>query len=75
MAERSKRTGVNQDRVVLELSKIAFLKMTDVVDRNGAIKQDASEDDLACIESIKYKESDNEYGWKVLKEKSRLLQN
>ena len=52
MAERSKRTGVNQDRVVLELSKIAFLKMTDVVDRNGAIKQDASEDDLACIESI-----------------------
>lgn len=68
MAERSKRTGVNQDRVVLELSKIAFLKMTDVVDRNGAIKQDASEDDLACIESIKYKESDNEYGGSVERE-------
>lgn len=68
MAERSKRTGVNQDRVVLELSKIAFLKMTDVVDRNGAIKQDASEDDLSCIESIKYKESDNEYGGSVERE-------
>ena len=68
MAERSKRTGVNQDRVVLELSKIAFLKMTDVVDRNGAIKQDASEDDLACIESIKYKKSDNEYGGSVERE-------
>lgn len=68
MAERSKRTGANQDRVVLELSKIAFLKMTDVVDRNGAIKQDASEDDLACIESIKYKESDNEYGGSVERE-------
>ena len=68
MAERSKRTGVNQDRVVLELSKIAFLKMTDVVDRNGAIKKDASEDDLACIESIKYKESDNEYGGSVERE-------
>ena len=65
MAERSKRTGVNQDRVVLELAKIAFVRMTDVVDRNGAIKQDASEDDLACIESIKYKESDNEYGGSV----------
>lgn len=68
MAERSKRTGVNQDRVVLELAKVAFLKMTDVVDRNGAIKQDASEDDLACIESIKYKESDNEYGGSVERE-------
>lgn len=42
--------------------------MTDVVDRNGAIKQDASEDDLACIESIKYKESDNEYGGSVERE-------
>lgn len=68
MAERSKRTGVNQDRVVLELAKVAFLKMTDVVDSNGKIKQDASEDDLSCIESIKYKESDNEYGGSVERE-------
>lgn len=28
MAERSKRTGVNQDRVVLELAKVAFLKIS-----------------------------------------------
>lgn len=35
MAERSRRTGVNQDRVVLELAKIAFVRMTDVVDSNG----------------------------------------
>lgn len=62
MAERSKRTGVNQDRVVLELAKIAFLKMTDVVDSQGCIKEQASEDDLACIESIKYKHSDTETG-------------
>lgn len=68
MAERSKRTGVNQDRVVLELAKIAFVRMTDVVDSNGKIKQDASEDDLSCIESIKYKESDNEYGGSVERE-------
>lgn len=27
MAERSRRTGVNQDRVVLELAKIAFVKI------------------------------------------------
>lgn len=68
MAERSRRTGVNQDRVVLELAKIAFVRMTDVVDSNGRIKQDASADDLSCIESIKYKESDNEYGGSVERE-------
>lgn len=65
MAERSKRTGVNQDRVVLELAKIAFVRMTDVVDSNGRIRSDASDDDLSCIESIKYKESDNEFGGSV----------
>lgn len=68
MAARSKRTGVNQDRVVLELAKIAFVKMTDVVDGNGRIREDATDDDLACIESIKYKESDNEFGGSVERE-------
>lgn len=62
MAERSKRTGVNQDRVVQELAKIAFLKMTDVVDHNGKIRDNASEDDLSCIESIRYKHSDTDTG-------------
>lgn len=68
MAARSKRTGVNQDRVVLELAKIAFVKMTDVVDSNGRIREDATDDDLACIESIKYKESGNEFGGNVERE-------
>ena len=62
MAERSKRTGVNQDRVVQELAKIAFLKMTDVVDHNGKIRDNASEDDLSCIESIRDKHSDTDTG-------------
>ena len=56
------RSGVNQDRVILELARIAFLKMTDVVDKNGNIKDDASEDDLSCIESIKYKHSVTDTG-------------
>ncbi len=68
MAERSKRTGINQDRVVLELAKIAFVKMTDVVDSNGRIRENATDDDLSCIESIKYKESDNEFGGSVERE-------
>lgn len=61
MAERSKRTGINQDRVLQELAKIGFAKITDVVDPETAkIKKDATEDDLACIQSIKIKP--NEWG-------------
>lgn len=68
MAERSKRTGVNQDKVVLELAKIAFVKMTDIVDEQGKIRPDAAEDDLACIESVKYKESESDAGSSVERE-------
>ncbi|MGC4018932.1 MAG: terminase small subunit [Muricomes sp.] len=61
MAERSKRTGINQDRVIQELAKIGFSKITDVIDPETAkIKKSASEDDLACIQSIKIKP--NEWG-------------
>lgn len=63
MAERSARTGVNQDRVVRELARIAFVKITDVANSDGTIKTDASDDDLACIESIKVKRSDNDTGY------------
>ena len=43
MAERSKRTGVNQDRIVEELAKIAFVNIEDVVDTDtGEILQNAS---------------------------------
>lgn len=62
LAERSKRTGINQDRVVQELARIAFVKITDVIDEDGEIRRDASDDDLACIESVKIKESDNQFG-------------
>lgn len=68
MAERSKRTGINQDRVVLELAKMALVKMTDIVDRQGRIKDSATDDDLACIESIKYKESESDTGSSVERE-------
>lgn len=68
MAERSKRTGVNQDRVVQELAKLAFVKMTDIVDKKGRIKDTAAEDDLSCIESIKYKHSETDAGQSVERE-------
>lgn len=61
MAERSRRTGINQDRILLELARIGLAKITDVVDPDtGKILPDASEDDLACIQSIKIKP--NEFG-------------
>ena len=68
LAARSRRTGVNQDRVVLELAKIAFVKMTDLVDDQGQIKTSAAEDDLACIESMKYKKSESDTGASVERE-------
>lgn len=55
-AERSRRLGINQERVVEELAKIAFSRLTDFVDPNtGEIREDATEEDLACLESVKVK--------------------
>lgn len=62
MAERSRRTGINQDRIVQELARIAFVKITDVVDPDGEINTNASDDDLACIESYKVEDSDSVNG-------------
>lgn len=59
MAERSRRTGINQDRVVLELAKLAFVNIADVVDLgNATVRRSATDDDLACIQSIKIKPSE-----------------
>lgn len=57
MAKRSKRTGINQDRVIEELAKIAFVNINNVVDTDdGSVLPNAADEDLACIESIKVKE-------------------
>lgn len=56
MAERSKRTGINADRVLRELGRIAFLNPRDVIDLNTAeVKEDATADDLAVIAGVKVK--------------------
>ena len=36
MAERSRRTGVNADRVLMELAKVAFVNASDVIDADTA---------------------------------------
>ena len=63
IAERSRRTGINQDRVLRELAKIAFVNPGDVINLNQAtLKSDAKEEDLAAIASVKIKNIPTEDG-------------
>jgi phage terminase small subunit len=63
LAERSKRTGINADRVIQELAKIALLNITDVVNSDDAtIKGNANREDTAAILSVKVKTIPTENG-------------
>ena len=63
MADRSKRTGINADRVLQELGKIAFLNATDLVDLDtGNIRDNATAEDRAAIAAIRVKVIPSEYG-------------
>lgn len=56
IAIRSRRTGVNQDRIINELAKIAFVNPTDVINMDEAtISGDSSREDTATIASVKVK--------------------
>lgn len=69
MAERSRRTHITQDRVLQELARIAFVRVTDLVDPDTAKVHDfASEDDLAVIQGIKVKQSWSDSGSSVERE-------
>lgn len=69
LAERSRRTGINQDRVLTELAKIALVNPGMVIDaRNATICEDATEEDLAAVQSVKVKTSFSETGQMVERE-------
>lgn len=56
IAERSKRTGINADRVIRELAKIAFVNAGEIIDFDTALLMEkVSPDDMAAIQSVKYK--------------------
>lgn len=56
MAEHSKRTGVNQERIIRELARIAFLDPTQMVNMDSAeLLDETSADDRAAIASVKVK--------------------
>lgn len=69
MAERSRRTGISQDRVLQELARIAFVQIPDVIDVETAkVNESASPDDLAVIQGIKVKESWGKKGSSIERE-------
>ena len=56
MAERSRRLGLNQDRILMELAKIALLNPQQVVNLDEAtVREDALPEDLAAMASVKVK--------------------
>lgn len=63
LAERSKRTGINADRVLMELARISFVNPSKLIELSDAtVKGEATEDDLAAIQSIKVKTIPTEGG-------------
>lgn len=62
LAEASKRTGVNADRVIRELARISFANPADAIAADGSISPYASEDDKAAIQSIKVKTTTGKNG-------------
>lgn len=56
LAERSRRTGINADRVIRELARLAFVNANNVINTEDAtVKSNANEDDTAAIASVKVK--------------------
>ena len=56
IAEQERRTGINADRVLRELGRIALVSAPDLVNMDDAsLKEGASADDLAAIASVKVK--------------------
>jgi phage terminase small subunit len=62
LAERSKRTGINADRVLMELARLGYAQLIDVANLDEATLRDASRDDTAAIQSIKVKKIPTENG-------------
>lgn len=62
-------TGISQDRVIQELARIAFVNPQNVINpKDASVKADATEDDLACIQSVKVKTMDGAKGKSVERE-------
>lgn len=62
-AERAVRLAITQDRVLLELARLAFVNPLKVIDAGeGTVRDDVTEDDAATIASVKVKTIPTEDG-------------
>lgn len=63
MAERSKRTGINADRVLLELGRCGLYNALDFINaKDATVMDNATADDGAAIASVKVKTTPTENG-------------
>lgn len=68
IAEQSKRTGINADRVIKELARIALVNPADVINlKNATVRDGANKDDTASIASVKVKYFDGEISEREIK--------
>lgn len=69
MADQSQRTGINADRVIRELARVAFINAPEVVNtETGQVLSTASRDDTAAIASVRIKKSSGDAGESVERE-------
>lgn len=69
LAERSRRTGINADRVLQELARVAFINSTNVINfADATLRPDATPDDTAAIASVKVKTIPTDAGYGVERE-------
>lgn len=63
IAERSKRIGINAERVIIELARIGLINPGNLINFGWVtVKGEATEDDLAVIQSVKVKTIPTEGG-------------
>ncbi|MDR3599383.1 MAG: terminase small subunit [Desulfosporosinus sp.] len=68
IAEQSKRTGINADRVIKELARIALVNPADVINfRDATVADGVNRDDSASIASVKVKYFDGEISEREIK--------
>ena len=73
MAERSKRTGITQDRVLEELAKIAFCNPADLINlKDATILIETDRMDTAAIASVKVKKIPTRDGDPIMEREIRM---
>ncbi|MBU2701161.1 hypothetical protein Ga0466249_002275 [Sporomusaceae bacterium BoRhaA] len=72
LAERRKRSGMNADTAIRELGRIGRANPARVLMADGGINPDASEDDLAAVQSVKVKVTPTKDGGEIVEKETRF---